>query len=101
MEQLRTINGFSHLVQTLEGGALHADLSDAVHNVLTEMATFSAGPGNGKSKGSVTLTINFEQELETIRIRGKIDTKTPEFPRRPWACIGGIEEFLKMIKIGG
>lgn len=23
----KTINGFSHLIQTLEGGALHADLS--------------------------------------------------------------------------
>lgn len=79
---LKTINGFSHLIQTLEGGALHADLSDDLHNVLTEMATYSAGPGNGRSKGEIVITLNFEQELETVRVRAKVKTKTQEIARR-------------------
>jgi len=45
-DEIKSINGFSHLIQTLEGGALHADLCDDLHNVLTEMA----GAVGGKVK---------------------------------------------------
>lgn len=79
---LKKINGFSHLIQTLEGGALHADLCDDLHNVLTEMATYAAGPGGGRSKGEITLTIALEQELETVRVRARVKTKTQEIARR-------------------
>lgn len=81
-DEIKSINGFSHLIQTLEGGALHADLCDDLHNVLTEMATYAAGPGGGKAKGEITLTLSLEQELETVRIRAKVKTKSQEIARR-------------------
>lgn len=78
----KTINGFSHLIQTLEGGALHADLSDEQHNLLTEMATYAAGPGNGRATGELTITLSFTQELETVKVRAKVKTKSQEIARR-------------------
>lgn len=80
---LKTITGFSQLIQTLERGVLHADLTDEIKNVMEAMAEFAAGPGNHKAKGSLTLTLDFTMELDTVRILPTIKTKLPELPRRP------------------
>lgn len=80
--QLKTIAGFSQLIQTLEGGALHADLSDAVQSIINKMVEHSNGTGNGRSVGELNIKLTFGMELETIKVRAKIAEKTPEVPRR-------------------
>lgn len=78
----KTIAGFSQLIQTLEGGALHADLTDQVQETINKMADYSAGPGNGRAVGEITIKLTFTQELETVKVRAKITDKAQEIPRR-------------------
>lgn len=82
MSILKTISGFSQLVQTLEGGKLHADLSDEIQSVITTMSDYASGAGSGRAKGEITLTLSFDQELEQVKIRAKVKTKTQEVLRR-------------------
>lgn len=76
MTEQKSIAGFSQLLQTLEGGALHHDLSEELHNTLTEMATYAHGTGGGRSKGKIVLTLDFEQEIDTVKVRANVKTKT-------------------------
>lgn len=80
--ELKTISGLSQLLQTLEGGQLHADASEELHNMLVEMATYANTVGGGRAKSEMTITLSFEQELDTVKIRPKIKTKGQEIPRR-------------------
>lgn len=82
-ERLKTINSATQLLQTLEGGQLHADLMSTIDDTISEMADYANGAGSHKAKGSVTLTIDFDLELDQLRIRTAIKSKSPEQPRRP------------------
>jgi len=79
----KIISGFTHLLNTLQGGKFQADLSDELHNLLIEMGTYAAGPGNHRAKGKLTIVLDFEMELDAMRVRTNIVAKAPQLPSRP------------------
>ena len=78
----KLITGFGHLISHLENGALNADLTTEMAEILKKNAEFAEGAGGGRATATLVVELTFTQELETVKIQGNIKSKTQKTPRR-------------------
>lgn len=84
--------GFAPLLHEIDDGALHAELSSKLQQVVSELALYTETYCS-KAKGKVTLTLSLEAGTNgTVQVHGEVKTKTPP-PRRGatmfWTTKGG------------
>ena len=82
MDNAKIVSGFCPLIQKLEGGALEAELSQRIADMVIENAKFADGQGKGKAVSKMTLELTFTQEIETVMIQAEVKTKLPKMNRR-------------------
>lgn len=71
---------FNLFLGSIEGGALHDDLSDEVRELNAALSEYAAS--NGVAKGSITIKLNFVLEKAgTLDVTADIATKTPKTKR--------------------
>lgn len=75
------LRGFAMLLTQIDEGRLHAELSDELKRVSSELHRWAVNNG-GLAKGSVSLTLVMAADAnDTITIRGEVKTKTPPEPK--------------------
>lgn len=57
-DELAIIHSFATFIQNLEGGALHAELSEKLQEICANMSDHSASTG-ATAKGKLTITLDF------------------------------------------
>lgn len=82
MDNTKIISGFCPLVQKLEGGALEAELSQRIADMVVENAKHADGQGKGKAVSKMTLELTFTQEIDTVKIQAEVKVKLPKINRR-------------------
>lgn len=89
---MKTIPNAQALIGMLGNGELNEELTRVSEETFAELLEMSNDNPKAKHKGSITLTLNLEAASGMITIMPKIDTKTPERPRRStvyWITEGG------------
>ncbi|API58884.1 hypothetical protein BSL82_05805 [Tardibacter chloracetimidivorans] len=82
---------FSQLVAFLEGGQLDQDVAGELRELVSEMRDSAISHG-GKSKGQLTLTLDFMLEGSAFFVTAKTKVKLPEEKRQrsiTWATEDG------------
>ena len=74
MDSSKIVSGFCPLIQRLEGGALEAELSQRIVDMVAE--------GKGKATSKLTLELTFVQEIDTVKIQAEVKAKLPKVNRR-------------------
>lgn len=71
---------FHMLLARIEGGVLHAELSEQLNDLNGELATLAAQ--NGKSKGSITLKLSLtHQRNGMVEVTADVKKDSPKIPR--------------------
>jgi hypothetical protein len=71
---------FSILVQRLEGGNLHSDLTQAMQDVVAALQDSEREVG-GKPTGSITLALKFRLDGGIVEVRGEVKSTMPKVER--------------------
>lgn len=75
--------GFSVLLQQIDDGSLHAELSETTQKLITEL-TNQADRYGTKTKGSLTVTLAFTANTKgNVEVVSEVKTKTPKEKRMP------------------
>ncbi len=73
--------GFAVLVQQIDDGMLHAELSEVVQEISGELSKHAINTG-GVAKGSITLTLNLSAKANgTVSVEADVKTKRPKAKR--------------------
>ncbi len=91
-ESKEGVRGFAVLLQQLDEGSVHAELSEVVQRVTKELSELSDANG-ATAKGSITLTLSLAARSNgTVDVNADVKVKTPK-PRRAastfWATASG------------
>lgn len=79
-DQVPAANNFAQFIQSLEDGALHADLTAHLQEINHKLSQHVIDHG-GKPKGSLTLKIDFRLDQGVFEIDAKAVVKVPDEPR--------------------
>ena len=84
------LNSFCRLIETLENGELHSDLTNTLDSIIKEMDDHLLAH-HMQSKATLKLELNFTHDRDgTVKIQAKVDKKLPASPRCPtFTWIGG------------
>jgi len=83
--------GFSVLLQQVQDGELHGELSAEVQKLVSQLGDHAL-KFQRPSKGSLTLVLNFTAVGATVEVVGEVKVKAPKNPRQRsvfWATPGG------------
>jgi hypothetical protein len=70
--------GFAVLIQQIDEGCLHAEMSEAIQQACGDLQLL-AEHMEKDAKGTVSLTLSFEvSRVGTVRVRGEVKAKTPK-----------------------
>lgn len=75
-----TARNFGQILATLQDGKMHADLSDASRDLIARMEEAAINAG-GKSKGKLTITLDYKVEGGVVEIMGDFAVKAPKLAR--------------------
>jgi hypothetical protein len=73
------VKPFNSVLAQLEGGMLHEELSDKIHDLNAALSEFAAQ--RGQAKGSLTLRLDMTMKNGIVVIKGEVVTKTPKLDR--------------------
>lgn len=79
---MKILNGTTVTLGVMEGGQFLSDIDEALAEVLRRTKLVAVQSKNGVSKGSLTITVGFAIDGETITLAGDIKPKIPSLPRR-------------------
>lgn len=71
------LRSFSTFLAQVEDGTFHAEVTDALRRLLTDLA---AAPGN-RVKGVISLSFDIVREGDVVEVRGEYRAKPPKMPR--------------------
>nr|WP_321456107.1 hypothetical protein [uncultured Cohaesibacter sp.] len=92
MQDPYTFRTFSELLQFLEDGDLHQDLSNTVKEINDALTNYVIEHG-GKPAAELSLKIKFKVDKGVVTITPEMSKKLPPAPRRPamaWQTAGGF-----------
>lgn len=76
-KQAEGVRDFGVILTQIEHGGLMVELSNAQHQLTTDLQEHAAT--NAKAKGSIVLTINYEHDsFGKVLIRSSVKTKAPQ-----------------------
>lgn len=74
------INNATLLLNSIEGGAFHDDLSKAIRGVVGDLSDHRASHG-GKANGEITIKLKFSLDEGMMEIRPDFTVKVPKVSR--------------------
>lgn len=77
-----TFRTFSDLLQFLEDGQLHQDLTDKTNEINDNLTNYVLTHG-GTPSAEITLTIKFKHDKGVVTLTPSLKSKLPVEPRRP------------------
>lgn len=72
----RALRSFGQVIGQLEGGALVSELADKIKDIVAELNNVRADEG-GKPKATLSLSLAFKLDGDTIEIVPTLDVKMP------------------------
>jgi len=83
LENMEGPRGFSHLLQQVQDGELHAELSENLQQLMKDLRLYS-DRFQRDAKGNITLSLNVTVHGNgSVSIMGDVKMKTPKTPRAP------------------
>lgn len=79
---MKKIAGATITLGAMENGGFLADVDDSLAEVIRKTKSVADQSKNGKAKGSLTITVAFEVDGDTITLGGKTKQSVPALPRR-------------------
>ena len=80
-DNVRRLMTFDQFIKALNGGVVNEDLSDMLRKMSEELHNHNMTHGAKKSKGSITLKVDFTLDGGIFEIVAKTTEKHPEVPR--------------------
>ncbi len=74
------VRSFATFLGQIDDGVLHADLTEAVKEIVGEMRDIAEGFG-GKPKGKLTLTLDLKLDSGVVEVTSKVKVDKPPVPR--------------------
>ena len=79
---MKKLTGTTVTLGAMENGGSLADVDEDLSEVLRKTKAVADQTKNGKAKGSLTITVAFEVNGDTITLAGKTKLSVPALPRR-------------------